>query len=616
MRRKNVRPRNALRRVSALLLTLAMLIGLMPQWSGEAQAASYMQPYLDKMVNWGFMRGDIQGNLRPDNNITRAEFANILANLLSQPAETPESPFSDVKEGDWYYSAVTKLLAYGVVSEDETFRPSQNITRQDAMTMAGRAFRITSANDEVLDKFSDGDQVAAYAQASVTGFVEKGYLGGYPDGTLRPLANITRAESVKLLDSLGLVHDADSLEGIIERTYAGLEDPDVIPMVTTTRITDETAEYYLGLKDLSQVEEAVASEAAIGSMPHSVCLVRAKDGVDVEALKEEIRTSVNPRKWICVGVEREDIVMASQGNLILMVINPDIPQQIADSFMKLDLSPKLTPDANGLIQYEDYYMDDIGTLRPDSVKNFAAKIENLAADQLKEAANLYYSVIPSKSYFVNDKLETSFDYDQMKSILGENVKSAQYIDLLGALQLEDYYKTDPHWRQECLQDVVDTLGRTMGFSVDLSTFTQNSKENITGQHGQGKDGFPTETLTYLTSAAMEQVKVNNWDQTAPATIYDVAALEGDSPYDVFLSGPTPLVTLENPNATSDKELVIFRDSYSCSLAPLLVEQYKTVTLVDLRYMMSSLLPQYVDFAGKDVLFLYNEQVVNHSEMLK
>ena len=83
------------------------------------------------------------------------------------------------------------------------------------------------------------------------------------------------------MDSLGLVHDADSLEGIIERTYAGLEDPDVIPMVTTTPITDETAEYFLGLKDLSQVEEAVASEAAIGSIPHSVCLVRAKDGVDV-----------------------------------------------------------------------------------------------------------------------------------------------------------------------------------------------------------------------------------------------------------------------------------------------------------------------------------------------
>ena len=82
MRRKNVRPRNALRRVSALLLTLAMLIGLMPQWSGEAQAASYMQPYLNKMVNWGFMRGDIQGNLRPGNKSSESFFKGILADAL------------------------------------------------------------------------------------------------------------------------------------------------------------------------------------------------------------------------------------------------------------------------------------------------------------------------------------------------------------------------------------------------------------------------------------------------------------------------------------------------------------------------------------------------------
>ena len=209
-----------LARPAAAALSLTML------WSAVSAAplsdiqGHWAEENITRWVEAGKLGGYEDGTFRPDNNITRAEFANILANLLSPAAETPESPFSDVKEGDWYYSAVTKLLAYGVVSEDTSFRPSQNITRQDAMTMAGRAFRITSANDEVLDKFSDGDQVAAYAQASVAGFVEKGYLGGYPDGTLRPLANITRAESVKLLDSLGLVHDADSLEGIIERTYA------------------------------------------------------------------------------------------------------------------------------------------------------------------------------------------------------------------------------------------------------------------------------------------------------------------------------------------------------------------------------------------------------------
>ena len=69
-------------------------------------------------------------------------------------------------------------------------------------------------------------------------------------------------------------------------------------------------------------------------------------------------------------------------------------------------------------------------------------------------------------------------------------------------------------------------------------------------------------------------------------------------------------------ALMSKPKLLMLDEPSMGLAPLLVEQYKTVTLVDLRYMMSSLLPQYVDFAGQDVLFLYNEQVVNHSEMLK
>ena len=163
-----------LARPAAAALSLTMLWSAVSAASFSDIQGHWAEENISRWVEAGKLGGYEDGTFRPDNNITRAEFANILANLLSPAAETPESPFSDVKEGDWYYAAVTKLLAYGVVSEDETFRPSQNITRQDAMTMAGRAFRITSANDEVLDKFSDGDQVAAYAQASVAGFVEKG----------------------------------------------------------------------------------------------------------------------------------------------------------------------------------------------------------------------------------------------------------------------------------------------------------------------------------------------------------------------------------------------------------------------------------------------------------
>ena len=85
---------------------------------------------------------------------------------------------------------------------------------------------------------------------------------------------------------------------------------------------------------------------------------------------------------------------------------------------------------------------------------------------------------------------------------------------------------------------------------------------------------------------------------------------------MFLNGATPLQTIENPNAATDRELVIFRDSFASSLAPLLCEQYCTITLIDLRYMVSGLVPQYVTFTNQDVLFLFSSWVVNESAMLR
>ena len=85
---------------------------------------------------------------------------------------------------------------------------------------------------------------------------------------------------------------------------------------------------------------------------------------------------------------------------------------------------------------------------------------------------------------------------------------------------------------------------------------------------------------------------------------------------MFLSGSLSLITIENPNATTDKELVIFRDSFGSSIAPLLVEGYAKVTLVDIRYIASDLVGRFVDFENQDVLFLYSTLVLNNSVTLK
>ena len=82
----------------------------------------------------------------------------------------------------------------------------------------------------------------------------------------------------------------------------------------------------------------------------------------------------------------------------------------------------------------------------------------------------------------------------------------------------------------------------------------------------------------------------------------------------FRSEEDITITTENDRGTG--RLLMFRDSFGSSLAPLLVQDYQTVTLVDLRYISSQLLPQFIDFHGQDVLFLYSPSVYNNSAMLK
>lgn len=615
MKKRHVKSAVAVLTVFALLLSSFSVFGA----SASDIGGHWAEDIIAKWIGAEKINGYPDGTFKPDNPVTRAEFVQILYNVLPDrtAAEETGHTFTDVSEGDWYYESVMALLQLGIVAEGETFEPESYITRQDAMTMIGRAFYVRGLDTAAVEGFADYGEISDYALDYIAGLVEQGLVGGYEDNTIRPLAQITRAESVKILDGLDLVHDKNSLEGIMERINDGVEEQ--IPMVANITITDENAEYYLGLKNLDGIEEALASEAMIGSIAHSVCLVRAAEGTDVEALKEEIRTSVNPRKWICVGVERDEVIVENRGNLILMVIDQTNPQAYLDSFMALDLSeekPVLVPDENDLLYTDGYYLDYIGELRPQSVENFANKVESLVAQYMQNSTGIYYAVAPSKNYFVNDRVQTPFDYDQMLSILSENITSAQYINLFDTLTLEDYYKTDPHWRQERLQKTVNRLGESLGFTTDLSAYQANTVEGFIGQHGYNKENFPSEELVYLTNDAINNAVVDNMQEPDFKQVYNLDKLSSSSPYDVFLSGPTPLETITNNSAETDKELVIFRDSSTSSLAPLLIENYKTITLVDIRYMMSAMLGDYVNFDGKDVLFLYGEQVINFSEMLR
>ena len=125
-----------------------------------------------------------------------------------------------------------------------------------------------------------------------------------------------------------------------------------------------------------------------------------------------------------------------------------------------------------------------------------------------------------------------------------------------------------------------------------------------------------DTLYLLENELLGDCTVYNYETGKTGGIYDSGKLEENDLYEVFLSGSVSLLTIENPNARTDRELIVFRDSFGSSLAPLLVQGYKTVTLIDIRYLSSAMLDRFVDFHGQDVLFLYSTSVLNHSNTLQ
>ena len=127
-------------------------------------------------------------------------------------------------------------------------------------------------------------------------------------------------------------------------------------------------------------------------------------------------------------------------------------------------------------------------------------------------------------------------------------------------------------------------------------------------------------MIYLTNKEIENCKVFNTETQKSEKIYNKDRVnETKNKYDLFLSGATALTTITNENAKADKKLILFRDSFGSSIAPLLVKDYKEIVLIDIRYVNSTILENYVDFdkyKEADVLFLYSSRVINKSGIFR
>ena len=257
-------------------------------------------------------------------------------------------------------------------------------------------------------------------------------------------------------------------------------------------------------------------------------------------------------------------------------------------------------------------------LHTDSLEHATDQFEYIYEKYLMDKKmDIYLSIVPDKSYFLAEKYGyLSMDYKKLCHIMQNSMDYANYIDITKTLDITDYYKTDTHWRQEKLPETAAVLAESMGASIS-GNYTEYALDlPFYGvYYGQSALPLPPETLYYLSNDVLDSCIVTNHEDQTIGGIYNMEKKSGKDPYEIFLSGPRSLITIENPNCKSNRELIIFRDSFGSSIAPLLAEGYAKITLVDIRYLRADLLDRFIEFKNQDVLFLYSTSVLNHSETL-
>ena len=269
---------------------------------------------------------------------------------------------------------------------------------------------------------------------------------------------------------------------------------------------------------------------------------------------------------------------------------------------------------NGLAVEDGYIAKIEGDFNPELLEYSIGRLAYIYNKYLaNNGGDKFVSIVPDKNYFFEESYGyIGPDYDVLAQLVQEKLPGMTYVDIFHALELEDYYRTDTHWSQDQLDEVVHVLAEAMGISDRLSGQYETGKlEGFKGvYYGQSALNPKPDTLVYLTNKILEECTVYDYETGKTYGIYNFEAFNGKDGYDFFLSGTRALLRIDNPNATTDEELIIFRDSFGSSLTPLLVEGYKSIYVVDIRYVMPDMLGMMIDFEGKDVLMMYSALVLN------
>lgn len=285
------------------------------------------------------------------------------------------------------------------------------------------------------------------------------------------------------------------------------------------------------------------------------------------------------------------------------------------------------------------------TLNDASVTYACTQIQYLYDTYLADSGcRVYYCIIPDKNYYLqlSDPSYPTLDYEAMEIQIQDLLDFASPIDISNDLTLSSFFQTDTHWKQETLIPAADTILSAMSAEDRHTSSTEEYRVEtaLDSFHGVlcGNMGWniPSEPMHYLTNDRIRSAEASHLENRDCNMVYDPYYLTydgpGADPYSFFLSGSSALITIKNtaaspaasetsaageqPSIMPSGELVVFRDSFGSSIAPLFLAGYDQITLIDTRYINPSLTGDYITFTDQDVLFLYSTLLINNSYSLK
>ena len=271
-------------------------------------------------------------------------------------------------------------------------------------------------------------------------------------------------------------------------------------------------------------------------------------------------------------------------------------------------------DNNDIYLKDNYIFKSNYPTNENSITNFINKT-NKTINILNKENNIYLMPIPDKNYYLASNNFLQIDYNYIYQEL--NKLNLTTIDIRNIMNLSDYYETDTHWKQENLDKVVRKISTIMNFNYINYPYQENIFNSFYGvYYGESAINREPEKLTYLTNNIINNATVKYLENNNLTSIYNLDKLNSLDAYEVYLDGASAYIEITNPNTTTSKELVIFRDSFASSITPLLIPYYKKITLIDNRYINSENYLKQIEFTNQDILFMYSTLIINNSSSLK